>query len=117
MAINGGGGVDLEGRAEVVMGWIDDHLGRWHPTDSLTNGPEIYEEDGQAEIKLHTKRYEYGITIAEDYLGCIATCRCWEPGEQHHRGNDLHDGDFSRETWRRIMRDILAHELVEVTKK
>ena len=35
-------------------------------------------------------------------------------GEDWNRGNDLADGPYSEETWREIVNDIVAYELVKV---
>jgi len=48
------------------------------------------------------------------YLGCIASCRKPRAGEDWTRGNDLADGALTEETWRCILADIVAYELVKV---
>ena len=50
------------------------------------------------------------------YLGCISTSRRWRAGEEHHRGSDLADGPLTEEIWHRILADIVAYELVEISK-
>ena len=45
------------------------------------------------------------------YLGCGGDSRKPRPGEYWHRGNDLPDGDYSKETFDRIVRGIVAYEI------
>lgn len=45
------------------------------------------------------------------YLGCIATCRKPRVGEWWTRGSDLADGPYSKETFIKIMGDIISYEL------
>ena len=49
-----------------------------------------------------------------DYLGCIAKTRKPRAGEDWTRGRDLADGPFSRETWNKILVDIVAYETVKI---
>ena len=37
------------------------------------------------------------------------------PGETWTRGSDLADGKFNRETWERILRDIIRNELQKLS--
>ena len=81
-------------------------------------------------LKIYTKEHKYNISARLDvgklgngemlaidgYLGCIGTVRKPRAGEDWTRGNDLADGSYSKETWDRIVRDILAYELVKVVK-
>ena len=46
------------------------------------------------------------------YLGCVAAARKAMAGEGYTRGNDLADGPYSYETWQRIVKDILAYEIM-----
>ena len=42
------------------------------------------------------------------YLGCITDSRKPRAGEDWTRGNDLPDGDFSKDTFNRIMLGVLG---------
>lgn len=48
------------------------------------------------------------------YLGCIASCRKPRVGETWHRGSDLADGPYSRETFIKIIGDIVSFELKNI---
>ncbi len=48
------------------------------------------------------------------YLGCQASSRKSRTGENWSRGNDLADGGFCKETWNRILVDIVRYEVEEV---
>lgn len=71
---------------------------------------------------LFTKEYQYLISAylpegqKDGYLGCIVKTRKPRAGESWNRGNDLADGNYSEETFRNIVNDILAYELVKVAK-
>lgn len=47
-------------------------------------------------------------------LSCGAQSRKFRTGETWTRGNDLADGDFSEETWNRILCSIVKYETEEV---
>jgi len=48
------------------------------------------------------------------YLGAGLVARAPYVGEQHRRGSDLHDGDYSEKTWRGIMNDVLRISFLEI---
>lgn len=67
-------------------------------------------------IELFTENYAYHIiavhrNVPKSYLGCTVTSRKARAGEEWNRGNDLPDGDFSRETWIKIKDAIIRNEL------
>lgn len=80
------------------------------------------DDDSRGTIKFWTEKHEYTLTVktralSEDrpsYLGCVASLRAPRPGEDWTRGNDLPDGLFCRETFDRIMRGVVAYEMLEV---
>ena len=82
-------------------------------------------------LTIYTKEHEYHISArlpkveklgkgdmlsVDGYLGCIAKTRKPRAGEDWTRGNDLADGKYCKETWDRIVHDILGYELVKVVK-
>ena len=54
--------------------------------------------------------------VGRGYLGCTVQCRKPRAGEDWTRGNDLADGSYRKETWQKILEDIVANELVKVIK-
>ena len=69
-------------------------------------------------LKLYTQKTEISISAVapnknkpNGYLGGIASSRTPRVGETWCRGNDLADGDYSKETWNKIMYDIIGWEL------
>lgn len=66
-------------------------------------------------VKLYTDGHCYDIRAKPTYLGCAVATRKPRPGEDWNRGNDLADGKFCQETWDRILRDIIAYELVSTS--
>jgi len=78
-------------------------------------------------IKLYTRSYRYCICVklpepnknAKDdknygYMSCYVITRKPRAGEDWNRGNDLADGDYSKETWQKIVNSIIRYELVKV---
>ena len=74
----------------------------------------------QQRIALFTDNNEYQIVArfgcAQTYLSCMAKSRKPRAGEDWHRGSDLADGQFTYETWFRILAEIVSYELVPVAK-
>jgi hypothetical protein len=73
------------------------------------------------EVCIYTNQFKYQIFASdrpddEGYLGCQVTARKMRAGEDWNRGNDLPDGDFKEETWRRILNAIINYELVILSK-
>ena len=113
----------MESLIDQLKKWISegkffswDHVYIYHEV----NNPDHLERE--LKFSISTKNNEYVIRAIEresgkNYLGCIADSRVRLPGEHHTRGNDLADGDFTRETWIAIMADIISYELVEAPKK
>lgn len=93
-----------------VLKWIDEDF----KFASSNNNVEVVDED---KIRLYTNENCYAIVARggeRSYLGCISSSRKPRAGEDWTRGSDLADGDFSKETWHRIISDIVSYELVKV---
>lgn len=90
-------------------------------------------KDPRLSITFFTNRYKYHIsavptkvrsekkdnsftTFYSGYLGCIAQTRKPRAGEDWNRGNDLPDGKYCVETWSKIVKAIVAYELVKIIK-
>ncbi len=102
--------------------WMEDAVGRWGSIAQKVRrcagaSTEINDEHHRT-IIICTKRNQYRIAACDagisGYLGCIARSRIARPGENHLRGNDLHDGPLTFKTFQRIMFDIVAYELVPI---
>jgi len=71
-------------------------------------------------IRLFTENNSYSIVAypsseeKDSYLGCIGDSRKPRAGEDWTRGGDMADGDFSEETWFKILSDIVGYELVKI---
>lgn len=81
------------------------------------------DDDGNYEFKygvrIYTDNNVYKIVARETsgnqgYLGCVASSRKPRAGEKWTRGRDLADGSLTKETWYRILGDVVSYELVEV---
>ncbi len=102
--------------------WIDELVSRRiSPANSFRfEDLESDSKDGSVAGRyiFCTYAHQYSVRFVSHertYLGCVASCRVTRPGETWTRGSDLADGEFSRETWDRILWDILAYELVELS--
>lgn len=69
-------------------------------------------------FKLWTATNEYSVVAdlngPQGYLGAFAKSRMSRAGETWHRGNDLPDGNFCEETWRKILEGIVRYEAQEI---
>jgi hypothetical protein len=63
------------------------------------------------EHSYHISAYAPSNGNPRGYLGCISSCRKTRVGENWHRGSDLADGPYSKETFFRIIGDIVSFEL------
>ncbi len=71
----------------------------------------LFTNDNYYSIVAYHPKGEY-----KGYLGCQAGSRKSRAGEDWSRGNDLADGEFSKETWIEILRDIIGNELVKIQR-
>lgn len=69
---------------------------------------------------IYTDEHVYQIVAIENdkdsYLGCQATARKERPGETWKRGNDLSDGELERNTWVKILSDIVKYEILRLSE-
>jgi len=78
------------------------------------------EDKGRIRIVMCTKTNKYTIVAVcprenqRSYFGASVSSRTPRAGEDWCRGNDLADGDFSLETWIKILSDIVGYELVKI---
>jgi hypothetical protein len=114
--------MELKEAKDQILKWVYEF--RW-TGNSYTEENCIYvkEEKQRIELVLYTENNIYHISARppnsenrgdKGYLGCISTSRKPRAGEDWHRGNDLADGPFGFETWHKILRDIVAYELVKI---
>ncbi len=75
---------------------------------------DVEDDEPRGKFIIATAMNNYFISFTENYLGCVANSRVVWAGETWTRGNDLPDGDFSRQTFDRIMQGIVRYELVEL---
>ena len=90
--------------------------------DRVTSDGKYY-----GDVAFYTRTHIYYITCRvsipnlktfkdeSSYLGCVVSARKPIAGETHYRGNDLADGEFSVETWNKIVLDIVRYELVKIS--
>ncbi len=103
-----------------LRAWIKP-LARFIPLDRVIHDIESESNEGGSEswrFNIYTDRYAYRISARtagpqrRSYLGAIMSTRKPRAGEDHSRGNDLHDGRLTLDTWRNILSDIVGIEIV-----
>ena len=97
------------------------HLGHFYVQNLDSNGqPVEIDKAATVQIMFWTRTNTYSLMARPghlglaSYLGCTYSRRAPYPGEQHTRGGDLADGKFELATWNKILRDIVANELVKI---
>lgn len=110
-------------KMELLDGWLEELIFPGKPEDFIhhTKGYNSPEGESYREFSFYTDEYKYRIVAIdrstdEGYLGCQASTRKFRPAEDWHRGNDLPDGPFVRETWDNILKGIIRYELVLLSK-
>ena len=80
------------------------------------------QDEKYIDVRLYTESYRYKFLVIErdpekgpSYLGCQVNARKPRAGEDWTRGNDLRDGPITKETWNKIVRDIVKYELVRLS--
>ena len=74
-----------------------------------------YMNDGMTRVVFSTTKNNYFVRYSDRYLGLTVSSRLSRPGETWNRGNDLHDGEFSEDTFTLMLKDVLRYELREVS--
>jgi len=81
----------------------------------------VVNTEEEIRLRIYTARNCYGIHAhlkpgEYTYLACEVSTRAPRPGEDWTRGNDLPDGQFSKELLNRILGSIVFYEALEVAK-
>jgi len=104
-----------------LYNWAN-YIGKWA---YISRVGIICEFKGSVVIKVATEKHIYHINAVKPngngnsgntdkgYLGCTMSNRAPEFGEYWTRGSDLMDGPYDKETWYKIMSDIVACELIK----
>lgn len=109
--------MNLEEAKERISHWLSEmkhgYRGEQIESAMVTKGDRLI-------IVIYTTVNEYQIVASVDsektYLGATASSRTPRAGEDWTRGNDLADGEFSKETWHKILADIVGYELVKIQR-
>lgn len=101
-----------------LYNWLVDHWGDGVSDYCVFIHKSLDDENDLVRVKLYTNENMYSIKTMlgrdKDYMDCVAQSRKCEVGEDWHRGRDLSDGKYDPSTFKRIMRDILEREFLEV---
>jgi len=119
---NMSGSEEKKNKIELLNVWIDELIFPGLSKDLIEYEEGHNSPDGEYYKKfyIYTNENKYQIVATirpndDGYLGCQASTRKKRPGESWHRGNDLPDGVFSKETWNNIMMGIIRYELVSLS--
>ena len=107
---------------DAFLEWAED-LTRFKSRNTIMGrGIAKETEEGKLTYRniFYTENFAYIFTITqrEDkaaFFACGATARKPYAGEDWHRGRDICDGDFKRETWAEMKDNILAFELIQLS--
>ena len=107
--------MELQEMKEQLVEWMDMMKNGYRDSDIYMYE---FERDGKEGIKirLFTDVNNYSVVAIDNYLGCIYSSRKPRAGEDWTRGGDLADGEFSKETWIKILSDIIGTELVKINR-
>jgi hypothetical protein len=120
--------IPITGKESTKMEMLDQWLKELiFPGDVINFIQEGSGEGDMVEVKrtfsFYTDNHQYFIKAIErydgdkkSYLGCGVNSRKMRAGEDWTRGNDLPDGEFTKETWDKIINAIVCYELVKLTK-
>jgi len=92
---------------------------KWHAPfdDTVEVQFEVAPDYQSVYFYIYTEKQVYRITGKPNgYLGCGRSLRAPYPTEDWTRGRDLSDGDLNFHTWREIMVDIAASELLDISQ-
>jgi len=102
----------------VRYGNVDSQVLIYQSLNQRSNITETDEEKCRFHCDFYTDTHKYSIygyqpteKNPDGYLGCGATTRKPRVGEDWNRGNDLPDGKYSKKTFDKIVRGIVAYEL------
>jgi hypothetical protein len=106
-------------KMELLDTWLEELIFPGSTKDFVHNTKIYSSPDGESyrEFCFYTDEYRYRIVAIDrpndnGFLGCQTSVRKFRPGEDWHRGNDLPDGPFERDTWEKIIKGIVRYELV-----
>jgi len=108
---------------ELLGEWIEELSGFIMKDEFLMEIPFNEDEINTNGVKyrFYTDQHQYTITALDGpdggFLGAVAICRKMVPGENFHRGDDLFYGPFRKDTWDRIIKDIVSYELIRVNEE
>lgn len=109
-------------RMEMLDEWLKELIFPGNVDDFVQPVRDLkYDREHLKELCIYTNEFRYRIVASEretddGYLGCQVTARKSRAGEDWNRGNDLPDGPFNEETWRKILNAIINYELVILSK-
>ena len=78
------------------------------------------DQHGLLRVKIYTDRFAYEISVGwnnKDYISCKSQARRQRPGESFFRINELFTGPICKESFNRVILDILSNELINIYRR
>lgn len=101
-----------------LYNWLYDHWGHDFSDHCIFIKRSLDNDNNLVRVKLYTNDHVYSIKTMlghdKDYMDCVVQNRKCNIGEDWHRGSDLSDGKYDHSTFKKIIRDILKREFLEV---
>ena len=99
---------------DILLQWLKEIATRHGSLKEHVRAASTPAAPGSLHYIFCTDNYTYHLHATPTYLGCGAKSRRTRAGEDWHRGNDLPDGPFNRDTWEAIEDACLSYELVKL---
>jgi len=116
--------MNLQEMKEQLVQWMNDMKHGYRDSIlymevTVLRDNEEDEDSGRIRIFMYSHTNKYTVIATRDksgktYLGAGVSCRKPRAGEYWTRGSDLSDGTFSKDTWIKILGDIVGNELVKI---
>lgn len=95
-----------------ISNWLGDWLRYGTAPDERIRFERREHDDESGVMYFATQMNNYSISFTGGrYMGGVVSSRLARAGETWLRGNDLPDGEFSRETFEKIMRAVVGYEM------
>ena len=107
-----------------ILTWYRDTLGKFSDVGRVSIGFKSFKDEIRLHMLLYTGSNKYSITgfietkkDGRTYLGCSVSSRTALVGEDFIRSCHLAEGDYTKETWEKIIMDMFSHEIIDRTTK
>jgi len=112
----------FDSKLENALSQVREWLSSVYSPAQVDRAIQVIPQERRLRFKIWTAVNEYAVIVhikderplEEAYMGAVASRRTPRVGETWTRGNDLPDGRFGEELWRKILAAIVRYEAQEV---